>query len=352
MDDNENTNPISAREEFSNLLNEFLEKYPEYKGLLDHIESRPDLSARLEDRNKFALDELLPLLKELKNYEKYFLKIDNDLFQETKGHLNAIHVLFKRFTPLVFSSNDEEVLKKYPLDYPEIINQSTFAKRSARNLLEILKSINQDYKLNELNEKAEKNAKDAFERIAAIESATRLAAGATAGNGLAKYFYESHINFQNDNKKWIWIIIGFSLLILVVTLFFNTIFCWTQNLSCSNLSKMEFDLNNTKQLLVYSFTKITVIGTLIYGLIFSIKNYNSNRHNSILNKHRATALLSYPAILDVAGADKQDVILTQISECMFKHQDTGFGKPDDSGPSWEQIINLLTKTVGKSKEGG
>ena len=69
-----------------------------------------------------------------------------------------------------------------------------------------------------------------------------------------------------------------------------------------------------------------------------------------MNKHRADSLRTYKAIIDVAGMDKQDIILTQISDCMFKHQDTGFGKPDDSGLSTEQIINLVTKMMGKPAE--
>jgi hypothetical protein len=97
-------------------------------------------------------------------------------------------------------------------------------------------------------------------------------------------------------------------------------------------------------------TKFTLIGTLIYALFFAFKNHNANKHNSILNKHRADSLLTYKAILDVAGADKQDIILTQISDCMFKHQDTGFGKPDDSGLSSEQMINLFSKLIGKPSE--
>jgi len=158
-----------------------------------------------------------------------------------------------------------------------------------------------------------------------------------AGKKQASFFSQSAEKYKTASRWWLGVIAAILVFIGILS------FCFSPHLP---------DIFTTeKYKIIYFFiTKFTLIGTLIYALFFAFKNHNANKHNSILNKHRADSLLTYKAILDVAGADKQDIILTQISDCMFKHQDTGFGKPDDSGLSSEQMINLFSKLIGKPSE--
>jgi hypothetical protein len=170
-----------------------------------------------------------------------------------------------------------------------------------------------------------------------------------AGHKQSEFFEKSHVIYQSENIIWFFII--FSLLIGLGfgILHFNEIYSFNIPVE---IKQENFDSNLYFKFEFYLFvaSKISFVFTMLLAIYFAIRNYNANKHNSILNKHRADSLRTYKAIIDVAGKDKQDIILTQISDCMFKHQDTGFGKLDDSGLSSEQMINLFTKLIGKPKD--
>jgi hypothetical protein len=83
-------------------------------------------------------------------------------------------------------------------------------------------------------------------------------------------------------------------------------------------------------------------------LLFS-RNYLAHKHNSIVNKHRQNALLTFKAIVDAAGTEeRRDVILTYAAACIFSPQETGYTKPSTGGQSELplNIIQAIPKMVG------
>jgi hypothetical protein len=90
-------------------------------------------------------------------------------------------------------------------------------------------------------------------------------------------------------------------------------------------------------------SKAIIFSVLVYSLLASIRNYNANRHNAVVNKHRSNALSTYTTLAEaVRDIDKRDIILTKAAECIFDPQPTGFTKEGSSEPSSPAMMNFNT----------
>ncbi|UGB37695.1 hypothetical protein [Frateuria soli] len=93
--------------------------------------------------------------------------------------------------------------------------------------------------------------------------------------------------------------------------------------------------------------KVLLFLTLGTLLALCAKNFLAHKHNSILNRHRQTALQTYRVLVDSASsAGSQDIVLAQAAACIFGSQDTGFSKEGgDSSPGSRSVLELLTKSA-------
>ena len=91
--------------------------------------------------------------------------------------------------------------------------------------------------------------------------------------------------------------------------------------------------------------KLIVFFVLVYMLSICARNFLSNRHNEIVNRHRQNALMTYKSLVDAGGTtEARDVILNHAAASVYQLHDTGFTKPVDSGgTSSSSIIGLLPK---------
>lgn len=99
-------------------------------------------------------------------------------------------------------------------------------------------------------------------------------------------------------------------------------------------------------------SKVLIFTVLGYLLIMAARNYTTHKHNSIVNRHRQNALLTYRALVTAGEeAGTQDIVLAHAASCIFSPQDTGFvhGKGDSPTGS-KSILELLTKGASKSGE--
>ncbi len=94
-------------------------------------------------------------------------------------------------------------------------------------------------------------------------------------------------------------------------------------------------------------SKVLIFGVIGYMLILSAKNFLSHKHNSIVNKHRQNALMTYTALTDSATTEEvKDVVLSHASSCIFSPQDTGYIKSESQNNN-RSIVELLPKTTMK-----
>ena len=95
-------------------------------------------------------------------------------------------------------------------------------------------------------------------------------------------------------------------------------------------------------------SKVLLFGVIAYMLILSVKNFLSHKHNSIVNRHRQNALMTFKAITDAAADDEsKDIVLTKAAECIFSPQDTGYTKASDGSSSGgnKTIVDLVPRTI-------
>jgi len=91
-------------------------------------------------------------------------------------------------------------------------------------------------------------------------------------------------------------------------------------------------------------SKILIFGILSYMLILCAKNFLSHKHNSIINKHRQNALMTFKALVEASGNNEaKEIVLAHASSCIFSPQDTGY--TNSRGGSAKSIIEFLPKSI-------
>lgn len=87
--------------------------------------------------------------------------------------------------------------------------------------------------------------------------------------------------------------------------------------------------------------KILAFATLASFVLFATRNYMACKHNSVINKHRQNALLTYQALVEAAGdSANKDIVLTHAADCIFSDQPTGFSRHDASETGSNSVVSL------------
>lgn len=103
---------------------------------------------------------------------------------------------------------------------------------------------------------------------------------------------------------------------------------------------------NTYETVQFTVGKVLVFFVLTYMLSLCSKNFLSNRHNEIVNRHRQNALMTYKALVDASGSQEaRDVILNHAAASVYRLHDTGYTKSNDNGgSSSSSIVEMLPRT--------
>lgn len=143
-----------------------------------------------------------------------------------------------------------------------------------------------------------------------------------------------------DSSNW-WLSCTFIAAVLLLLWAFASLF----------LHKWEFlkptTLYDSVQL---GLSKALVFAVLSYAVYLSARNFLSHKHNSIVNKHRQNALVTYTAIVQAAG-DKanRDVVLNHAAACIFAPQSTGYSNSSPmDGPTAKSVVEFLGKPFSES----
>jgi hypothetical protein len=101
----------------------------------------------------------------------------------------------------------------------------------------------------------------------------------------------------------------------------------------------------TAQLIV---SKVLIFVVIAFVLALSARNFLSHTHNSIVNRHRQNALLTFQTLADSTRSDaSKDVVLQHASACIFTPQETGYVRPGKSdGPTI--VSSPIVDLVGRA----
>ncbi len=88
-------------------------------------------------------------------------------------------------------------------------------------------------------------------------------------------------------------------------------------------------------------SKALVFGVMAYMLALCARNFLSNTHNTVVNRHRQNALVTFEALAKAAAPEQRDIVLAHAAACIFTPQETGFSRTH-SGPP-QTLVELLPR---------
>jgi hypothetical protein len=147
---------------------------------------------------------------------------------------------------------------------------------------------------------------------------------------------------KNNNRATGWLWASGITLILFLILLFWFVFCDSHSTKIITDAAADKNVQPFTTLLLSAFyaAKAVLLSTILFILTWFLKNYRSEKHNYVINKHKAMTLTVATGILtkdDYKNTDRGNIFI-QAMEIIFTHQVSGFSKEDNSSPN---IINSL-----------
>ena len=131
----------------------------------------------------------------------------------------------------------------------------------------------------------------------------------------AKHFETEAESYQKQYRWWLAAAISFGL----VTLAFVSYL----------LFRFDPGSEDTGVVLAYSIPRVLFISLLSTGIAASLRGYNANRHNYVVNRHRMRALSTFDAFVNSSQEpDVRNAVLLQTASAIFAPQASGFSKVD------------------------
>jgi len=334
-----------------------IQKRPECQKSLERIQQfDPATLAREEDLgNQFSFKEVIPqAVRLISLYRQISLVALNDLPESQLDSLkNQANSDFNRFEQILnFSLKQDNPLNArntliqqmenayqgtFNILHP-IISYSTSKSADYKRLETEARAMLQgiEDKASDLTKKLEEDKKTSEQILEAI----RNVAGEQGVSQQAYYFKQAAQDHEKEASKWQTYTIVLACILALYAIF--TIF----------LHKLIWiapsNFYDTIQLAV---SKILIFAVLSYVLYISTKNYLAQKHNSVINKHRQNALMTYEALVDAAkDISNKEVILTHASACIFAPQPTGYASNANlDGPVAKSAVELFSTTMRAGK---
>lgn len=154
----------------------------------------------------------------------------------------------------------------------------------------------------------------------------------------AVYFQSESASHQTDADKWQgWTIyVGIALIVYASLSIF--------------IHKIPFlSPTSTYDSVQLAVSKSLVFAVFAYFLILCARNFLSHKHNSIINKHRQNALLTFKSLADAADSkENRDVVLTYAAACIFAPQETGYAKSGNQ-TNFGSVIETIPRVLSSSQ---
>lgn len=166
-----------------------------------------------------------------------------------------------------------------------------------------------------------------------VLTSVRDAAAEQGVSQQAHYFSGMAAEHSTDAEKWL----GYSLIMGAVALGFAVLTSFTYRIPVL----APKDGVEAAQLIT---SKFVILGILAYGLFTCVRNFLSHKHNSVVNRHRQNALLTYTAFVNAAPTSaSREIVLTHAAASVFAPQETGYIKQDEPSGG-RSIMEMITKS--------
>ncbi len=163
-----------------------------------------------------------------------------------------------------------------------------------------------------------------------------------------KDFTEEAYSNHTRARNWLWASGGVFVIFLGLLLYF---------LFCDELPYRVLEKVNAHEyakpyagfmLGSYYVTKAILLSVLLFVFTWFLKNYRAEKHNYVINKHKAMSLLSVTGVLtmeQLKEIDKTGVLLKAL-EIVYMHQGSGFSGEHSSDPP--NVVTTLLHQIPKS----
>ncbi|MBI3582472.1 MAG: hypothetical protein HY096_00800 [Nitrospinae bacterium] len=329
----------------------------ELKILLKDISGyTPEMLLR-QDIDKLNFEKGLPIFKKFLDlyHDLSLCDLDNIPFEtlggikpKAKDTLAGINAIIN-FTPSKHTNPEQErdkIIEESQKSYPEhwkiispIIAYSIRKGIDYESLVQKTKEniIHQEKMNKELDSLRENTTKEADEILKKI----RKAAAEAGVPQHAIAFKEAADEYDKKSKIWLWATIVWAVVIVL---------CGA-GLIGLHLFKWETIPEKTAEAIHYSIPKLIIFSTLYFALVWSAKNYNTNRHNYIVNKHRHNALQTFELFIEAAKSDPatKNAVILQTTQSIFSSQPSGYVHKDSESESPFKILEFIRTVGGKGQ---
>ncbi len=178
--------------------------------------------------------------------------------------------------------------------------------------------------------------------ISEMESVLDRARDAAGKVGVAKYaahFKDEAEEHEAKSKKWL----GATIALTAVTSLWGI---------ASFFIHPEKGYNSWFQIMQYTIPKFIILSVLFYALVWAARNYNANRHNYVVNKHRQNSLSTFEAFVAAAGddMDTKNAVLLQATQSIFSAQATGYVLREGDMESPHKIVEVFRSAASTTQK--
>ena len=200
-------------------------------------------------------------------------------------------------------------------------------------------------RINKLSEYLNTSETTIIAKIKTIESVINSFNEKNKDLGIVKYSYVFSKEFERyrNSSNW-WLASSILFLAAIIGLLF---YVANTELSDVTIKKLNSNALVTHYIIQNVVTRILIVSALFYGLAFSVKAFRANKHSSVVNKHRQSALDTFEAFVNAPSADQntKNAVLLEATRTIFSHQTTGYDTNDKDAEVPNKIIEII-KPIG------
>jgi hypothetical protein len=223
-----------------------------------------------------------------------------------------------------------------------IYNTSSDCFDEIAPILAFLKADSQDMRaqLNEFHKATQELRDQATDTLARMKScenetgaildAVKKAAEEVGVTGEAKHFKEAAK--KHSNAAWMWLGLTTASIGLLAGLAY-----WNLQYHMN-----DYQPGSWGKAVPFMVAKVIAFSVLYFLVVALLKNYRANRHNCVLNEHRANALSTFETFaLSAKDPAVKDAILTTATESVFATRQTGYLQDEPVQQSAPQILEII-----------
>jgi len=262
-------------------------------------------------------------------YEFNFLNETFTKFVRLEGHYNSANEMFHL---VEFEIHDQN---------PEPLNSNNI------HLFNIVTGIPGEDRINEMLDIAIAKKSEVFkgldEKLKQIDNTLNQSTTLIEQIELIKQsidFQRESVNNIRRSNWWLGASIIAATVFITILLWF--IFCDTHATGIIKEASKDLAIAEYTTFLLASYyvSKALLLSVLVFVITWCLKNYRSERHNYVINKHKAMSLTVAISILtgEQYGNTSRGHVFIDAMKIVFAHQSSGFSTDDTATPS---IVNTL-----------